>query len=60
MSKHLPPGDPQLEELRQQMRGEYLLEHVKTLLQDWPPLSNDQLDKVAGLLLSARTSDGAA
>lgn len=56
MSKHRPPGDPELEALRQKSRADYVYEHVETLIDGWPPLSNEQLDKIAGLLLAARTS----
>jgi predicted ThiF/HesA family dinucleotide-utilizing enzyme len=60
MSRHRQPGDPVLEAQRQRTRGDYVFERVERLIEDWPPLTNEQLDKIAGLLLSARTRDDGA
>jgi hypothetical protein len=44
------PDDPQLTDAYQNMRAEMLVEHVAKVLAGWPPLSKEQLDRVASLL----------
>lgn len=58
----LPPDHPERIALRQKMRGQRLHAIVKEKIADWGPISDEQLAKIAALLLSARTDvhDGAA
>jgi hypothetical protein len=52
------PDDPALTDAYQNMRAELLVEHVAKVLADWPPLSPEQLDRVAALLRTVNTSSG--
>jgi hypothetical protein len=53
-SKILPPDHPKLTELRRNLRALRLEEHVAKVLAAWPPLSTEQLDRIAGLLKAGR------
>jgi hypothetical protein len=54
-SKQLPPGHPELEQLRREMHGKVLHERVKNYVANWSPIPDELLEKIAGLLLAART-----
>lgn len=56
-SRHLPPGHPELERLRGEMHGQALLERVQGYVAKWSPIPDAKLEKIAGLLLAARTGD---
>jgi hypothetical protein len=56
-SRSLPPGHPELEDLKRLLRFERLEEHVEHILDGWPPLRDDQLDSIVGLLHAARTTE---
>jgi hypothetical protein len=45
-----PPDDPALIEARRSMRANLLAEHVEKVVAGWPPLTDAQLDRIAGLL----------
>jgi hypothetical protein len=45
-----PADDPALTDAYQNMRAELLAEHVQKVIDGWPPLSSEQLDRVAALL----------
>jgi hypothetical protein len=50
-----PPDDPQLVEARLNLRALRLEEHVRKVLADAPPLSDEQRNRIAALL---RTGGG--
>lgn len=45
-----PADDPALTEAYRNLRAERLAQHVTKIVTDWPPLSDEQLDRIAGLL----------
>lgn len=47
-------------ELRRQLRAERLEEHIAAQVNAWPPLTDDQLDKLAGLLRPTAPAGGDA
>jgi hypothetical protein len=51
------PDDPELIEAQQKLATAQLMEHVERIIADWPPLTDEQLDRVAALL---RTGSRAA
>ena len=50
LSQKLPPGAPELEELRAELKAQRLEEHVAKAIASAPPLSEDQLARVAAIL----------
>jgi hypothetical protein len=49
-----PAGDPTLEECRRELAALRLAEYVEDTVRNWPRLTDDQIDSVAGLLRSGR------
>jgi hypothetical protein len=45
-----PADDPALIEARRNLRALRLQEHVAEVVAGWPPLTDEQLDTIAGLL----------
>jgi len=50
LSRDREPDDPELLEARRSLRAVRLEEHVNKVLADWPPLTDEQLDRIAALL----------
>jgi hypothetical protein len=44
------PDDPRLTELRQEMRALRLADHVEKVISEFPPLTREQIDRVAAIL----------
>ena len=55
LSRDRDPNDPELVDARRSLRAETLAEHVSRVIAEAPPLSDDQLSRVAALL---RTGGG--
>jgi hypothetical protein len=53
-SQDLAADDPELEDMRRDLRAMRLEEHVAKIVADWPPLTDEQLDRVAALLRAGR------
>lgn len=49
-SKILPAKHPELTELRRELRALRLEEYVSKVVAGWPPLTGEQLERVAALL----------
>jgi hypothetical protein len=47
-------GDPTLEECRRELAALRLAEYVEETVRNWPPLTEEQLDHIAGLLRAGR------
>jgi hypothetical protein len=61
LSRDRQPHDPELVEARRTLRGIRLEERVSEVLAGWPPLTDEQLDRVAALLRAgSRGGDHAA
>lgn len=45
-----PADDPELLEVARRFKTNRLAEHVEKKLADWPPLTPDQLDRIAAIL----------
>jgi hypothetical protein len=50
LSRDRDDGDPELVDARRSLRAELLAEHVAEAVSQAPPLSAEQLDRVAALL----------
>ncbi len=50
LSRDREPDDPELVAARRDLAAERLVEHVERILAGWPPLTDEQLDRVARLL----------
>jgi hypothetical protein len=50
LTRVLPPGDPQLGELRRDIRAERLAEHVVEIINQVPPLTAEQRSAICALL----------
>ncbi len=48
----VPSDDPRYDESRRIVIAEGLTEHVKRVVAGWPKLTDEQLDRIAGLLRS--------
>ena len=55
--RHHGAGDPRLPDLRRDLRAAELAEHVRRIVDQAPPLTNDQRNRIASLL---RTPEAAA
>ncbi|MFD1210981.1 hypothetical protein ACFQ36_02860 [Arthrobacter sp. GCM10027362] len=44
------PDDPELVAARQKLKAASLEDHVRDVVENWPPLTPEQLDKIAALL----------
>jgi hypothetical protein len=51
-----PAGDPALEDCRRELAALRLTEFVEETVRNWPKLSDEQLDKITGLLRTGRAS----
>lgn len=47
-------------DLRRTLRTAQLERHVKDLVEQWPPLTEEQLERVAALLIPAQRTDAGA
>lgn len=47
-------------DMRRKLRAAQLEKHVKDLVEQWPPLTDDQLERVAALLGATRSTDAGA
>jgi len=56
LSRSRTPSDPDLVEARRRLRAERLADHVRRVVAEAPPLSEEQLDKVARLLRPERVA----
>jgi hypothetical protein len=52
LSRDRRPDDPDLLDARQKLRAEMLAEHVKRAVAKLPPLTDEQCQRIAGLLLA--------
>lgn len=52
------PHDPRLPELRRDLRATELAEHVRRIVDQAPPLTNEQRNRIAALLRPAGTVAG--
>jgi hypothetical protein len=52
-----PADDPELTEAKRNLANESLTEYARKLVSKWPPLTDEQIDTVAGIL---RNTGGAA
>lgn len=60
LSRSRTPDDPELIDARRNLRAERLAEHVAKVVAEFPPLSDEQCQRIAGLLLAgADTADSA-
>ncbi|WP_207551988.1 hypothetical protein [Mycobacteroides abscessus] len=50
LTRSRTPDDPELVETRRSLRAESLMEHVKSVVSQAPPLTNEQIERVAALL----------
>ncbi|WP_255783411.1 hypothetical protein [Mycobacteroides abscessus] len=50
LTRSRPPDDPELVETRRSLYAESLLERVKKIVAQAPPLTNEQIERVAALL----------
>lgn len=50
LSRDRSPDDPELLDARRNMRAERLAQHIKQLVDEAPPLTLDQRDRLARLL----------
>jgi hypothetical protein len=57
LSKILDSDDPRVIELRRELRAQRLADHVAKIIAEFPPLTPEQVDHVAGIL---RAGSGAA
>lgn len=57
LSRDREPDDPELAAARLNLKAARLEEHVRKTIESFPPLTRDQLDRIAGLL---RTGGGTA
>jgi hypothetical protein len=57
LTRSRQPDDPELIEARRNMRAERLAEHVARVVAELPPLTEQQCQRIAALLL---TGNGAA
>ncbi len=53
LSRSRNADDPELIEARQNLKAERLAAHVAKVVADWPPLTPEQIDRVAVLLRGA-------
>ncbi|WP_293311314.1 hypothetical protein [Mycolicibacterium sp.] len=49
-SRVLAPDDPELLDAKRDLAAAKLAEHVAKVVGDWPTLTEDQLNRVAGML----------
>jgi hypothetical protein len=45
-----PADDPELVDAQQKLAAAQLVEHIERIIADWPPLTDEQLDRIAALL----------
>ena len=50
LTRHRGPGAPETVEAARDYRAEVLAEHVRKVVDGWPPLTAEQRDKIAALL----------
>jgi len=50
LSRDRKPDDPELLEARRQLRAERLAEHVKRVVAQLPPLTDEECQRIAALL----------
>ena len=48
--------DPELVDAQQKLATAQLVEHIERIIADWPPRTDEQLDRIAGLLRTGRAS----
>lgn len=51
--KRLPPDHPIVVGLQRDLRAQRLEDHIERVLGEAPPLTDEQLDRIAGLLRGA-------
>jgi hypothetical protein len=52
-----PPDDPALTEARRNLAAARLTERVKEIIENWPPLSAEQVNDIAALLRAGKQPD---
>jgi hypothetical protein len=57
LSRSRPPDDPELLEAKGNLKAQSLEEHVRRVVAEAPPLTDEQRDRIASLL---RTGGGAS
>ena len=50
LHRHRTPDDPQITQARRDLAAERLAEHVRAVVDTFPPLSAEQRDRIAALL----------
>jgi hypothetical protein len=50
-----PPGDPELVEAQRNFAALKLTEQVTEIIRDWPPLTDQQIENVVGILRAGAT-----
>ena len=58
--RHHGPNDPRLPELRRDLRAAELAEHVRRIVDTFPPLTDEQRNQIAALLRSPSQGADAA
>jgi len=53
LTRHRPSDDPELIEARRDFAAERLAIHVARVVAEAPPLTNEQLDRIAAILRGA-------
>lgn len=53
LQRHRPPDDPQIADARRDLRAARLEEHIRKLVDEAPPLSDEQRSRLAALLRPA-------
>lgn len=59
LTRSREPDDPELIEARRNLRAVRLAEHVRKVVAEAPPLSNEQREVIAALLVSAKRPQAA-
>jgi hypothetical protein len=59
LSRDRQSGDPDLVGARRELRAVRLEDHVTRVLAEAPPLTDEQLQRIAGLLRAAAAGDAA-
>lgn len=60
IERHHGTDDDRLPDLRRDLRAATLEEHIRKLVDGWPPLTAEQRDRLAVLLRGAPAAGGAA
>jgi hypothetical protein len=54
-----PAGDPDVRAAARELAAEAIADHARKIVAEWPPLTADQVERVAAILRSAPAEDAA-